>query len=226
MRKISGLYFLLVIFFMSCGPGKSTITRKSFLNHSVPYAVINKYLEKSKLQRLDSGEVTYEVRKWSQFYNQDSFPVILERYYQQKDSLKAEVYIFYGKSGRQILNFKELENIQVDKFEIDVRNNPLDLLKNKYDLSKVDSFDLSIISKKLTSEQHNSTPKNICFEQRIGSEYLIIFIPNPLVFPGLNNSIEEYNAFASFTADSICMKDTIFSDWIRKKSSTVFGYSP
>ncbi len=208
---------------VNCSHNKTGFKKKLDHERPLPAAILDIYLKKIALPKIEDGVQHFEIRIWDPFNYIDSFPGSLERYYVLNGKLIGEFYLFSTKKGKVILTQEDMNEMQVEKFEVNnIPQRFLDSLIKNYNLSLLSSIDSNLLRKTMYTRLSTKTARYVFFEQASPKEYTGVFIPDPKEFAGLDKTLDSYAAFSKFTFDSLCLRDSDFRDWLDTRIQRIY----
>ncbi len=144
--KIILLSYCLIFF--SCSLSKTqSWDKKVFYEKPLPFAILKKYEQIIQQSALSEGTNIPEVRKWRAFRN-DSFPLVLERYFVKNEQLNGECYFFSTTNGMLSETLGQLDSLTFKKLKLrDLPARYIDSLK-RLSIFDIPDFDTKLFQKK------------------------------------------------------------------------------
>lgn len=211
MRNLN-LAFLFLIY--SCSSGNTKRMDKTFLAEKLlPAKILDRYEHIINPPTLSLGTNVLEVRKWRAFRN-DSFPLVLERYFVKNNQLNGECYFFSTTNGMLIETLDQLDSLAFQQLKLgDLPARYIDSLK-RLSIFDIPDFDTKLFQKKNRLGMLSSMPSMLFIEEATAEKYKGVFITSPLSFTDMHPSLDRYAKFCAFTSDSLMFYGAKFEPWL------------
>lgn len=188
---------------------KELNAEKIIYQEPVPDEIIVRYLKEMNLSNIKESSYDFELRVWNNFVH-DSFPTSLERYYLKNGNLKGELYLFKTNKNKIISDTNQIEKEGIVFQRIALQDLPIrfsDTLMNKFDFSKMQSFNPKLLNSFVMNGYTTASPNLVLFEQALSNKYSQVFIYKPVHFENINPGIDFLNELCRFTEDSLLLSD-------------------